>query len=188
MDTSTGWGVLPERYHGLVFDGFYPFKPDHPIFEGLISEHDLNCATSRPNALHGSRFNVDSSTITVNGDEEPIKLPSIRPIDRVISFNLYAFRVKPLNFPINSVTLNVRGTRAGESAFQHGGPSRPDLAWSVDFPAGYHEVLNVSMREFTRHEWHNLSRVELWADFNNADSTMDWEFCIDDLEVGFNAT
>lgn len=62
----------------------------------------------------------------------------------------------------------------------------PDLTWRVDFPAGYHDVLNVSLRGYTHNKWQNLSRVELWANFNDADVPMDWEFCVDDLEVDFN--
>jgi hypothetical protein len=186
IDTSAGWGVFSEPYHGLIFDGFYPFKPSHPRFEGLISAYDLNCAVSKPNALHGSRYNIDSNVGSVDEHEEPTKLPSIKPRNRDSSFNLYSFRVKPLNFPINSVTLHLRGTRADGSASQYRGDNMSDILWSVDFPAGYHEVLNVSVQDFTHHDWHNLSQIELWADFNNADSTMDWEFCIDDLEVGFN--
>lgn len=186
IDTSNGWGVFTEPYHDLIFDGFYPFKPSHPRFEGLISAYDLNCAVSKPNALHGSRYNIDSNVRSVDDGKEPTKLPSIRIRNKDASFDLYSFRVKPLNFPINSVTLHLRGIRAAGSTSQYPGDMMSDLIWSVDFPAGYHEVLNVSVREFTRRDWHNLSQIELWADFNNADSTMDWEFCIDDLEVGFN--
>jgi len=186
MDTSTGWGVFSGPYRGLVFEGFYPFKPSHPKFEGLISGFDLNCAVSKPNALHGSRYNFESGVRSMDGYDEPTKLPSITPKDKGSSFNLYSFRVKPLNFPINSVTFNLRGTRAVESASQTDDEKSSDLTWSVDFPVGYHDVLNVSIREYTHYEWHNLSRVALWADFNNADTTMDWEFCIDDLEVDFN--
>jgi hypothetical protein len=184
LDTSTGWGVLPEAYNGLVFDGFIPFKPRHPRFEGLISGYDLNCAVSKPNALHGSRYNVGLSVLARDRDEEPSTFPSIQPSEGGTSFDLKAFRVKPLNFPINSVTLYVRGTRAMQSgSLLEESEAHPNMTWSVDFPAGYHEVLNVSMHDFTRHDWHNLSRIELWADFNNANSLMDWEFCIDDLEI-----
>lgn len=158
------------------------------MFEGLISAHDLNCAVSNPNALHGSRYNVQSSVLALDQDEEPSTLPYIRPSNRDTSFSLKAFKVKPLNFPINSVTLNVRGTRAAKSVSPlEEGDDQPNMTWSVDFPAGYHEVLNVTMQDFTHHNWHNLSRLELWADFNNADTLMDWEFCIDDLEIEVHA-
>ncbi|KEF57485.1 uncharacterized protein A1O9_05402 [Exophiala aquamarina CBS 119918] len=186
IDTSTGWGILTEPYHGLIFEGFYPFKPSHPRFEGLISEHDLNCAVSKPNALHGSRYNIDSSIRPMHGHEEPTRLPSITSNDGDTSLNLYSFSVKPLNFPINSVTFNLRGTVAVGPASPSDGAIKSDLIWRVDFPAGYHEVLNVSLRDYSHRRWNNLSRIELWADFNNADITMDWEFCIDDLELDFN--
>jgi hypothetical protein len=58
------------------------------------------------------------------------------------------------------------------------------LAWSVDFPAGFHDTLHVRLEEFSMMQWKGLVRFEVEADFHFNDVEMDdWEFCIDDLEV-----
>ena len=55
--------------------------------------------------------------------------------------------------------------------------------WHVDFPAGYHLPLKVKMAEFSGEEWNELYGVEILADFGV--QALDWEFCIDDLEIMF---
>lgn len=167
-----------------MFQGFYPFKPSHPRFKGLISEYDLNCAVSEPNALHGSRYNFDLVQSPPEQGWEPESLPSFRGSDEKGTFTLHTIKIKPLNFPINHVAVNLRGHQTPPSHSLV--PQAPPLSWSVDFPAGFHDVLVVNLEDFTHHKWDNLSRVEIWADFHNAGTTMDWEFCIDDLDVQFS--
>lgn len=173
-----------QLYNGLIFEGFYPFKPSHPRFKGLISEYDLNCAVSEPNALHGSRYNFDLSISSSEEDLEPESLPSFRRSEGNGTFTLHAIKIKPLNFPVNHVAVNLRGHRTPppDSIALAEAP----LSWSVDFPAGFHDVLVVNMEDFTHHKWDNLSRVEVWADFHNAGTTMDWEFCIDDVDIQYS--
>lgn len=80
--------------------------------------------------------------------------------------------------------MHLRGVRCAsdDSAPEDGSA----LEWSVDFPAGFHDILVVKLEEFTHQVWDNMTRVEIWADFHNAGSTMDWEFCIDDLAVEYS--
>ena len=137
----------------------------------MIEDHSI---LLRRRALLPLRVGVENAE-DGDSDEEPTKLPSILPSKKGSSFTLHSLKIKPLNFPINSVTIGLRGTQGPEGD--------PSLHWSVDFPVGYHEVLNISIRDFSHDKWENLSRLELWADFQNAGSTMDWEFCVDDLEI-----
>ena len=57
------------------------------------------------------------------------------------------------------------------------------LQWHVDFPAGYHLPFLVKMREYSRDQWEYLYAVEVSAEFSV--DKLDWEFCVDDLEVHF---
>ena len=57
------------------------------------------------------------------------------------------------------------------------------LEWHVDFPAGYHLPFKVKIAEFSGEDWNELYGVEILADFG--EQALDWEFCIDDLEIMF---
>ena len=59
------------------------------------------------------------------------------------------------------------------------------LDWEVEFPAGYHLPFKVEMERHSREVWELLERVEMWAAYGQGG--LDWEFCVDDLEVGFKA-
>ncbi|MCJ1391398.1 hypothetical protein MMC18_004262 [Xylographa bjoerkii] len=57
------------------------------------------------------------------------------------------------------------------------------LEWKVEFPAGYHLPFRVALGKHSRDAWERLRRVEMWAEYG--EDTLDWEFCVDDLEVQF---
>ena len=57
------------------------------------------------------------------------------------------------------------------------------LAWHVEFPVGYHLPFRVELERYSRDAWDRLERVEMWADYG--EDALDWEFCVDDLEVQF---
>ncbi len=140
----------------------YAFTPSHPDLKGIISANDLNCAVSRPNALYGSKV------AKMN--------PSVEIYNSTKTFALKSLRIKPLDFPLGSVTINLSGRPSNTS--------QDLLKWSVDFPTGYHDVLDVRLHEFSKVAWTGLTRFEIWAEFRYNDVVMDdWEFCIDDLEV-----
>jgi len=63
--------------------------------------------------------------------------------------------------------------------------SEEPLEWSVDFPSGYHLPFLVKMEEFSGKTWKNIYKIEIVADFGY--DALDWEFCVDDLEVQFFA-
>ncbi len=78
--------------------------------------------------------------------------------------------------PLGFVTITLQGFRPPT---QRTNP----LTWSVDFPAGFHDVLDVQLEKFSQMSWDGLERLQVWADFHYNDVTMDWEFCLDDLDI-----
>ena len=149
-----------------MFDGFLAFRPDDPALEEFISKNDLNCAVSSPNAVYGTRYN-----------SAPLAVPVIllAKDSKYSSFQLVSVKIKPLNMPpLGFTKLRLRATRAG---------GRLPLDWDVDFPHGFHDMFNVKIQEFSGTPWNNLRSLWISADFVYNGRNMDWEFCLDDLEV-----
>ena len=144
--------------------------PKDPGLAGIISPRDLNCAVSAPNALVGSRSygkEEAASFRIANGSSITTKHPRQ-------SFALISFYIKPLDAPPMDITVSVIGYSYAQD--------KP-LQWHVDFPAGYHLPFLVKMREYSRDQWEYLYAVEVSAEFSV--DKLDWEFCVDDLEVHF---
>ena len=72
--------------------------------------------------------------------------------------------------------MDIRITVTGYSYAQD-----EPLQWHVDFPMGYHLPFLVKMREYSRDRWEYLYAVEVFAELSV--DRLDWEFCMDDLEV-----
>lgn len=92
-------------------------------------------------------------------------------------FDLLSFYIKPMDAPPPGSTVFVKG-------YSHS--RREPFEWDVDFITGYHLPLLVKVRQYTGEVWDQLHKVEIWADFG--DDALDWEFCVDDLEVKFHET
>ncbi|KIX05438.1 uncharacterized protein Z518_06310 [Rhinocladiella mackenziei CBS 650.93] len=176
IQTPDGFGNITSPYRGLSFDGFYAFDPSHPRLDGIISANDLNCATSKPNALYGTRDNFGSEIrhMAASGLE---KRPSIQSRSPTETFTVHRLKMKPLDMPLGFVTIHLQGSRSSKTG--------SSLHWSVDFPAGFHLVLDVRLEEFSKQMWNGLERLVMWADFHYNDVKMDWEFCVDDIGVDF---
>jgi hypothetical protein len=171
IPTSKGLANLPSSYHHLDFTLFSVFKPDDPAFEDTISEHDLNCAVSSPNALLGSRlYEVDPASFEV-ANATAMRLEGLQPY-----FTLRSFYIKPMDAPAPGTTVYVTGYSEARK--------KPSV-WHVDFPSGYHPMFLVKMEEYSSEEWDELYKVEITADFGY--HALDWEFCIDELDVHFFA-
>ncbi len=91
-------------------------------------------------------------------------------------FTLLSFSIKPMDAPPPLTTITVYG-------YSHARNKSDPFTWHVDFPAGYHLPLLVKIQEFTGEDWGQLNGVEIVADFG--EQALDWEFCLDDLEVQF---
>jgi len=89
---------------------------------------------------------------------------------------LHSFYVKPMDAPQPGTVIRVKGYIKD---------SEEPLEWSVDFPSGYHLPFLVKMEEFSGKTWKNIYKIEIAADFGY--DALDWEFCLDDLEVQFFA-
>ena len=165
-----GLGTVPSPYRHLSFSSYSVLKPRDPKLDGIISEHDLNCAVSPPNALLGSRprenadgayFGIANATIMVEEGLQPY-------------FTLKSFYVKPMDAPAPGTKVSVKGYTKDR---------KEPYFWHVDFPSGYHLPFLVMMEEYSSQEWKEVYKVEISADFGYDD--LDWEFAIDDLEVQF---
>ncbi|KAL8934892.1 MAG: hypothetical protein Q9216_005683 [Gyalolechia sp. 2 TL-2023] len=169
--TTSGFATLPSPYHHLSFSAYNIFRPRDPAFEGIITPNDYNCAVSPPNALLGSRLgsNLQSPSFQI-ADEVAMTKDGLHP-----SFDLRSFYIKPMDAPLPGTRINVKGFRFGQGE---------ELKWHVDFPSGYHLPFLVKMEEYSREKWEKLTRVEITADFGEDD--LDWEFCLDDLELDFH--
>lgn len=160
--------------------------PHDPNLKDRISSHDLNCAVSSPNALIGSRVSSNTRRLDDDDDRESeiregayfsvanasdMLHAGLRPYFTLVSFNL-----KPLDAPSPGTSIMVKG-------YSHARSDSDPFEWHVDFPAGFHLPFLVKMQEHSNDAWDQLYGVEILADFG--EQRLDWEFCIDDLEVRF---
>jgi hypothetical protein len=168
IQTHRGWSDVPSNYSYLDFTDFFVLNPQNPALQDLISENDLNCATSSPNSLYGARPLPDDRlpsihlSSSMNAESDPIS-----------SFTLHSLNIKPLDMPLSYAKINLRGHRNDDTS----------VLWNVNFPAGFHDGLHVRIESFSGQIWDRLVKLEIWADFYHGGSTMDWEFCLDDLKV-----
>lgn len=138
----------------------------------MISEHDLNCAISSPNALIGSRpmEGADGAVFEI-ANATSMAEKGLRPY-----FGLESFYIKPMDAPAPGTRVFVKGYTKARS--------EPHV-WHVDFPSGFHLPFLVKMEEYSGEEWEKIYKVEIVADFGYDD--LDWEFCVDDIELQFFA-
>ena len=170
MVTKNGFADVPSPYSYLNFPTFTVFNPKDPALRKFISENDFNCAVSSPNALLGSRryergapasFEIANASSMVADGLEPY-------------FGLHSFCIKPMDAPPPGVTIFVRGYSSVQEP----------VVWHVDFPSGYHLPFLVDLGKFSGLSWSHLDRIEISANFG--EDALDWEFCLDNLEVQFH--
>ena len=163
---------MPSPYRHLSFSSYSVLTPRDPALNGLISEHDLNCAVSSPNALIGSRptenaegayFEIANATSMAEEKLQPY-------------FTLKSFYIKPMDAPAPGTKVFVKG---------YGNAGEEPYIWDVDFPSGFHLPFLVKIEEYSGKEWKEVFKVEIVADFGY--DKLDWEFCVDDIELQFFA-
>lgn len=148
------------------------FKPSDPALRNLISKYDLNCAISSPNALLGSRLSEDANGAYFEiANETAMHDDGIQPY-----FKLHSFYIKPLDAPAPGTVIYVKG---------YSKKKKDPLVWHVDFPSGYHLPFLVNIQEYSGELWEEIHKVEIVANFGY--DSLDWEFCIDDLELEFQS-
>jgi hypothetical protein len=124
--------------------------------------------------LIGSRYTSDFSKSTKGAYFEIFNASSMIKDGLYPYFTLETFNIKPMDAPEAIISVIVKGySHTQEKPFN----------WSVDFPIGFHEPFLVKMREYSGEEWNQVYRVEIMADYG--EDSLDWEFCLDDLEVQF---
>lgn len=170
MSTHSGLATVPSSYKRLDFTQYSVFTPGDPALANIISEHDLNCAVSSPNALIGSRLDENGSGACFQvANASAMSEDGLQPY-----FTLHSFYIKPMDAPKPGTTIYIIGYSRAYQA---------PLTWHVDFPSGYHLPLLVKLKNYSGTEWKKLYKVEIKTDFGY--DALDWEFCIDDLEVQF---
>lgn len=172
ITTQAGLANVPSPYHHLNFNLYSVFKPSDPALEGMISEHDLNCAVSSPNALVGSRLYENGHGASFGiANAAAMAEEGLQPY-----FTLRSFYIKPMDAPAPGTTVYVKGYSKAQ---------KEPLMWHVDFPNGYHLPFQVKLEEYSGEEWSEIYKVEITADFGY--DALDWEFCMDELEIQFFA-
>ena len=177
--TVKGIGDVPVPYFHLSFSSYNVFAPTDSAWDGRISENDRNCAVSAPNALIGSRGNVYDPNKAHGAYFEIANVTATIEDSLNPYFSLSKFKIKPLDGPPEPTTtlVTVIGYKYG---------SNQTVRWEAKFDQGYHIPLSVDLEKFGRDNWDNLSGVEILADYGV--DALDWEFCLDDLELQFSHT
>lgn len=177
ITTVKGLGDVPLPYFHLSFSSYNVFAPSDPAWDGKISHNDHNCAVSAPNALIGSRYSGSDSDGTRGAYFEITNATAMVEDSLDPHFTLSKFKIKPLDSPPEPTTtlITVIGYKYN---------SNQTVRWEVKFDQGYHNPLSVNLKEFSGENWEYLSGVEILADYGV--DALDWEFCIDDLELQFS--
>ena len=129
---------------------------------------------SSPNAIIGSRSGEIGSKEQI-GASISIANATLMANSRLAPyFSLRSFHVKPMDAPPPGTTISLKGYSHARAV---------PFTWHVDFISEYHLPFLVKLQEFSRQAWNELYKVEVFADFG--EDKLDWEFCIDDLEVQF---
>lgn len=191
MPTTKGIGKVPSPYLHLSFSRYNILTPRDPALEGFIVPSDLNCAVSAPNALIGSRYTSDVAEKVAESRKvkgiQSVKEPEgayfeIASASALIAeglhpyFTLRKLFIKPLAAPSSGTTVTIKGYSLAR---------KDPLSWGIYFESDYQEPLEVKIQEFSKQEWDQLYGVEILADYG--EDKLDWEFCLDDLEVQFFA-
>lgn len=171
METTKGRARVPSPYSHLLFSSFDIFNLTDLTNAKFLSLNDYNCAVSSPNTLIGSRSAGEgSSPASIQiADAASMALNGLYPY-----FTLVSFYIKPMDSPPPEKKVYVRG---------HTYAQKEPFLWEVEFPYGYHLPFLVKVEEYSGKPWEQLYKVEVAADFGP--DALDWEFCIDNLEVQF---
>lgn len=189
MPTTKGIGKVPSPYLHLSFSRYNILTPRDPALEGFIVPSDLNCAVSAPNALIGSRYLSDAGEKVaksrkvkgVKGVEEPEGAYfEIASASALIAeglhpyFTLRKLYIKPLAAPSSGTNVTIKGYSLAR---------KDPLSWVIYFASDYQEPFEVKIQEYSKQAWDQLYGVEILADYG--EDKLDWEFCLDDLEIQF---
>jgi hypothetical protein len=151
-----------------------PRDPNLPY----IQPPDRNCATSSPNALLGSRYGPQDRRPTIMVNAEATSLRQLHPF-----FDLHSLSIKPIALPVDAVPVIANVTITGWAANQP--EMYSPVVFRVEWTSGYTEPLLVDLdsKQFSEYKWEALEVLDLSVDYGP--DQLDWEFCLDDLTVGF---
>lgn len=179
ITTVKGLAKVPSPYSHLSFSSYNVFTPGDPAWDGKISRNDRNCAVSAPNALIGSRYDESNPDRTYGAYFQIANTTAMAEQSLNPYFTLSKFKIKPLDSPPEPTTTLI-------TVIGHKYNTNETVKWDVSFDQGYHDPLHVSLEHFSGGNWEELSGVVILADYGV--DALDWEFCIDDLELQFSHT
>ncbi len=105
-------------------------------------------------------------------------------LDKVYAvFDLHSVSIKPIAMPIDPVPVIANLTITGWAADREGTDGL--LVFRVEWPSGYTKPLRIDFnsKQFSKYKWKALGSLDFAVDFGP--DRLDWEFCLDDLTVGF---
>lgn len=177
VPTVKGLGHVPSPYFHLSFSNYNVLFPRDPALKDKITDDDLNCAVSAPNALIGSRSQLDTmrtSNVPQGAYFEVANASSLTEDGLFPYFTLLSFTIKPVSALPPGTLITVKG-------YSHA--RQGTLTWTVYFESDIRTPLLVKIEEFSKEDWNQLYGVEIVADYG--EDALDWEFCLDDLELQF---
>lgn len=89
-------------------------------------------------------------------------------------FTLRKLYIKPLAAPSSGTNVTIKGYSLAR---------KDPLSWYIYFASDYQEPFEVKIQEYSKQAWDQLYGVEILADYG--EDKLDWEFCLDDLEIQF---
>jgi hypothetical protein len=164
-------GIL-SNYNGLKFAGFQVFDPLRAAAINLTSPHDLNCSTSSPNAIMGSRT-VSPPTLPRFYIPEALSDSS----ESLKFFTLDSIALKGMGYTPRGLLIYINGWAIVDGR----AVDYTSLAMGY-FREGYQP--NASRLQLKKWGWWRkaINVVEIYA---QAPNVTDWDFCMDDIEIGY---
>jgi hypothetical protein len=98
-------------------------------------------------------------------------------------FDLHSISIKPLAMPVDPLPATANVTIRGWTADVEG--TEEPLIFRVEWASEYTKPLlvNFDSQQFSPHKWVALELLDFSVDFGAG--RLDWEFCLDDLNVAF---
>ena len=160
------------KYSNFTLSGFSLMNVPLAYKNGSLAADDINCATSPPNALKGSRSNPSVwPRIAVSAG-----FPGTYSTSKAKSFRLLGMSAKALGVVPKYLSVIFQGWviengRAIDSAYLS----------ATYLSEGPKAVMRVNFTYWA--SWQkNITVVEVWAETQEKE---DWEFCVDDVLIVF---
>ncbi|KAL2814009.1 hypothetical protein BJX63DRAFT_207231 [Aspergillus granulosus] len=172
-NAGTGTGTI-STYSYLNISSFTCVDSLTAASLGSISIHDIDCASSQPNALF-SASDRDGRKVRPRWVSDPTKLHAA---GLSAFFNLNGLSIKPLGKVPRGLTLEVIAWEIRDSR-----PQNVYNTWIAYTKEGYQSMEHYDFTMFGTSWGRMVNMVEIYA--RVADQQGEWAFCLDDLDIEF---